>query len=57
EFEKQFLDLATREAKRDRRIVYIGSEIYTPTSSLIKLDMNIKTYHPFQLEPQQVSLR
>jgi hypothetical protein len=57
ELEKQFLDLAAREAKIDRRIVYIGSEIYTPTSSLIKLDMNIKIYRPFQLEPQQVSLR
>lgn len=57
EFEKQFLDLATKEAKIDRRIVYIASEIYTPTSSLIKLDMNIKNYRPFQLEPQQVSIR
>lgn len=56
-FEKQFLELVAREAKIDRRIVYIGSEIYTPTSSLIKLDMNIKNYRPFQLEPQQVSLR
>lgn len=57
EFEKQFLELAAREAKIDRRIVYVGSEIYTPTSSLIKSDMNIKNYRPFQLEPQQVSLR
>jgi len=57
EFEKQFLGLATREVRIDRKIVYIGSEIYTPTSSLIKSDMNIKNYRPFQLEPQQVSLR
>jgi hypothetical protein len=57
ELEKQFFDLVTREAKMDRKVIYIGSEIYTPTSSLIKLDMNIKTYRPFQLEPQKVSLR
>lgn len=57
EFEQQFLSLATREAKNDRRIVYIDSEIYTPSSSFIKLDINIKNYRPFQLEPQQVRLR
>ncbi|HLP45789.1 MAG TPA: hypothetical protein VK469_07585 [Candidatus Kapabacteria bacterium] len=57
EFEQQFLNLVAREAGMDRKIIYLGSEIYTPSSSLIKSDIKVKTYQPFYLAPQKVSLR
>ena len=57
EFEKQFLTLVAREADMDRKIIYLGSEIYTPNSSLIKFDIKIKIYQPFHLDPSEISLR
>ncbi len=57
EFEKQFLSLVSREIAAGRRVVYISSQMYAPTSSFVKRDVEVKDYQPFQLEPQKVSLR
>jgi hypothetical protein len=57
EFEEQFLSLAARAAANGRKIVYIGSEMYVPTSSFIKRDVKLKNFQVFQLQPQKISLR
>ncbi len=56
-FEKQFLSLVSREIAAGRRIVYISSQMYSPASSFMKRDMEVKNYQPFQLDPQKISLR
>ncbi|MCU0287688.1 MAG: hypothetical protein MUF15_15015, partial [Acidobacteria bacterium] len=57
EFEKQFLELVSQEVNLKRKIIYIGTEIYTPGSSLIKWDIKIDTYQRFHLDPKKISLR
>jgi ABC-type transport system involved in multi-copper enzyme maturation permease subunit len=56
-FEKQFLSLVSREIAAGRIIVYISSHMYSPASSFMKRDMEVKNYQPFQLDPQKISLR
>ena len=57
EFEEQFLSLAARAAANGKKIVYIGKEMYVPTSSFIKRDIKVKNFQVFQLQPQKISLR
>lgn len=56
-FEKQFLTLVSGAAAAGRKIVYVSSEIYSPASSLLKQDIDLKNYQLFQVEPQTISLR
>jgi len=56
-FEKQFLALVAGAAAAGRKIVYVSSEIYSPASSLLKQDIDLKNYQLFQVEPQAISLR
>lgn len=56
-FEKQFLTLVAGAAAAGRTIVYVSSEIYSPASSLLKQDIDLKNYQLFQVEPQTISLR
>lgn len=56
-FEKQFLNLVSQEVNSGRKIIYIGNEIYTPSSSFIKSNIRVETYQAFHLDPQRVSLR
>jgi len=56
-FEKQFLTLVAGAAAAGRTIVYVSSEIYSPASSLLKQDIDLKNYQLFQVDPQTISLR
>lgn len=57
DFERLFLDMAAEEAAAGRRLIYVSSRMYAPTSSFIKQEVIVKSYQPFQLEPQKISLR
>jgi len=56
-FEKQFLDLLSREDSFIRRVIYMSSEIWSTADSLDKRELDIENYKLFQFEPRVLSLR
>ncbi len=56
EFENQFLKILSRVAASGKKIIYLSSDIYSPSSSF-NGDIKIDTYKTFQVDPQTISLR
>ena len=56
EFENQFLKILSRIAATGKKIIYLSSDIYSP-SSTFNGDIKIDTYKTFQVDPQMISLR
>lgn len=56
-FEQQFLMLVSGAVAAGRKIIYVSSEMYSPASSLLKQDIDLKNYQFFQVEPRAISLR
>ncbi len=56
EFENQFLKILSRVAQSGKKIIYLSSDIYSP-SSTFNGDIKIDSYKTFQVDPQTISLR
>jgi hypothetical protein len=56
EFENQFLKILSQVAATGKKIIYLSSDIYSP-SSTFNGDIKIDSYKTFQVDPQTISLR
>ncbi len=56
-FEKQFLELLSREDYFVRRVIYMSSDMYSTYASLDNRELDIDYYILFQFEPKELSLR
>ncbi len=56
EFENQFLKILSRVAATGKKIIYLSSDIYSP-SSTFNGEIKIESYKTFQVDPKMISLR